>query len=112
MTGAVPPDIGACGSSADDVQMPQHLPNYVRIQAHLGCRGVVILTDPAFPGWRAYIDGQRVPLIEAYGGVRGVLVEAGDHLVEMRYRPWSVLLGALMTLAAALIVLASLIVHC
>ena len=62
-----------------------------------------ILTDPYFPGWRAYVDGKRAPIVEAYGGVRGVVVEAGDHLVEMRYRPWSVLLGALMTLAAALI---------
>jgi hypothetical protein len=34
-----------------------------------------------------------------------VVVEAGDHLVEMRYRPWSVLLGALMTAAAALVTL-------
>ncbi len=102
---AVPPDIGACGSNADDIQMPQHLPNYVRIQAHLGCRGMVILTDPYFPGWRAYVDGKRALVIEAYGGVRGVVVEAGNHLVEMRYRPWSVLLGALMTAAAALITL-------
>jgi len=99
------PDLGACGSSADDIQMPQHLSNYVRIQVHLGCRGMVILTDPYFPGWRAYVDGKRVPILEAYGGVRGVVVEAGDHLVEMRYRPWSVLLGGLMTLAAALITL-------
>jgi len=105
LTGAAP-DLGAsCGSNSDDIQMPQHLPNYVRIQAHLGCRGMVILTDPYFPGWRAYVDGKRAPVIEAYGGVRGVVVEAGDHLVEMRYRPWSVLLGAMMTAAAALITL-------
>ena len=97
------PNLGACGSSDDDVQMPMHMPNYVQIQAHLRCRGMVILTDPYFPGWRAYVDGKRAPIVEAYGGVRGVVVEAGDHLVEMRYRPWSVLLGALMTLAAALI---------
>jgi hypothetical protein len=100
------PALGACGSNDDDIQMPLHAPSYVRIDAHLRCRGMVILTDPYFPGWRAYVDGKRAPVLEAYGGVRGVVVEAGDHLVEMRYRPWSVLLGALMTLAAALITLA------
>jgi hypothetical protein len=100
------PALGACGSDDDDIQMPMHVPNYVQIRAHLGCRGVVILTDPYFPGWRAYVDGKRAPVVEAYGGVRGVVVEAGDHLVEMHYRPWSVFLGALMTLAAAAIALA------
>jgi Bacterial membrane protein YfhO len=101
-----PPDLGGCGANSDDIQMPQHLPNYVRVEAHLGCRGMVILTDPYFPGWRAYVDGKRVPLLETYGGVRGVVVETGDHLVEMRYRPLSVLVGAVMTLLAALITLA------
>lgn len=100
------PALGGCGSNDDDIQMPTHLPNYVRIDARLRCRGMVILTDPYFPGWRAYVDGKRAPLIEAYGAVRGVVVETGDHLVEMRYRPWSVLLGALMTAAAALLTLA------
>jgi len=36
-------------------------------------------------------------------------VEAGDHSIEMRYRPWSVYLGAAMTSAAALIALRCLI---
>jgi len=101
LASAAPP-LGTCGSNDDDIQMPQHLPSYVRIEAHMGCRGMVILTDPYFPGWRAYVDGKRTPIVEAYGGVRGVVVEVGDHLIEMRYRPWSVLLGALMTLSAAL----------
>ena len=105
LTQAAPANLDGCISDADDIQMPQHLPTYVKIDAHLGCRGMVVLTDPYFPGWRAYIDGKRVPIVEVYGGVRGVLVEAGDHLVEMRYRPWSVLLGGMMTLAAALIAL-------
>jgi hypothetical protein len=101
------PDLGQCGPDADDIQMPEHLPSYVRIDAHMGCRGMVILTDPYFPGWRAYVDGKRTPILDAYGGVRGVVIEAGDHLVEMRYRPWSVLLGGLMTFAAACVALAS-----
>lgn len=103
LTSAAPPNLGTCSAEDDDIQMPMHVPNYVQIQAHLECRGMVILTDPYFPGWRGYVDGKRAPIAEAYGGVRGVVVEAGDHLVEMHYRPWSVLLGALMTLAAALV---------
>jgi uncharacterized membrane protein YfhO len=65
---------------------------------------MVILTDAWFPGWRATVDGASVPIREVDGAVRGVVVEAGDHVVEMRYRPWSVILGAAMTLASAVIV--------
>ena len=84
-----------------------HQANYVQIRAGMQCRGIVILTDSSYPGWRAYVDGSRVPLLETYGSVRGVVVEAGDHLVEMQYRPLSVLLGGLMTALAAGIALCS-----
>jgi hypothetical protein len=105
LTDPAPEGIGECGSNYDDIQMPMHLPNYVQIRAGMQCQGMVILTDSSFPGWRAYVDGKRVPLLEAYGSVRGVVVPAGDHLVEMHYRPWSVLLGGLMTVCAAAIAL-------
>lgn len=109
LTGDAPQGIGGCSPDFDDVQMPVHLSNYVQIRAGMQCRGIVILTDSSYPGWRAYVDGRRAPLLETYGSVRGVVVEAGDHLVEMRYRPASVLAGGLMTCAAAAIVLLSLL---
>jgi hypothetical protein len=34
-----------------------------------------------------------------------VVVEAGDHTVEMRYRPWSVFIGAAMSGVAAVLAL-------
>ena len=105
--GNIPEGIGACGSGDDDVQMPLHLSNSVQIRASMGCRGIVILTDPVFPGWQAYVDGVSAPVMNVDGGVRGVMVNAGQHIVEMRYRPMSVLLGALMTLSAAGIVILS-----
>jgi hypothetical protein len=93
-----------CSSDGDDVEMPIHHPNYVRITARLGCRGLVILTDSFFPGWRATVDGRAAEIVEAYGSVRAVPVDGGEHVIEMRYRPVSVLLGAAMTLIAALLV--------
>jgi hypothetical protein len=98
------PALEDCRADADDVDMPVHQPNYVRITARLGCRGMVILTDSFFPGWRATVDGRAVEIVEAYGGVRGVPVDRGVHVVEMRYRPLSVMLGGAMTLLAAALV--------
>ena len=84
------------------MQMPVHQPNYIRMTADLECRGMVILTDTWFPGWRARVDGRTTRIYEVYGDVRGVMVDGGRHTIEMRYRPWSVFLGAALTLLAAI----------
>jgi Zn-dependent protease len=53
------------------------------------------------------VDGRPAPIYEAYGFLRGVVVDRGRHRVEMHYRPKSVYWGAALTgiglLAAALI---------
>jgi hypothetical protein len=69
----------------------------VLIEADLKCRGMVIDSDTFFPGWEATVDGRPATLYEAYGFLRGVVVEAGPHRIEMRYRPKSVYWGAALT---------------
>jgi hypothetical protein len=103
LVGETPPRLASC--RGDEVWVPRHEPNYVRIEARMQCRGMVILTDTWFPGWRATVDGKSAKIERAYGMVRGVLVEAGNHTIEMRYRPLSVYLGGAMSLLAAGIVI-------
>jgi hypothetical protein len=87
LIGENPPRLGSC--EGDDVWMPHHEPNFVKIEAQMQCRGMVILTDTWFPGWSATVDGKRAKIERAYGMVRGVVVEPGNHAIEMRYRPFS-----------------------
>jgi uncharacterized membrane protein YfhO len=82
--------------------MPRHEPNFVQIKAAMNCKGMVILTDSWFPGWRATIDGKPAPILKAYGAFRGVVVGEGDHTIEMLYRPWSVFIGAAMSGSAVI----------
>jgi hypothetical protein len=103
LIGKNPPKLASCGE--DDVWMPRHEPNYVVIKAEMSCRGMVILTDSWYPGWRATVDGRAAPIEKAYGAFRGVVVDGGDHTIEMRYRPWSVFVGAAITGIAALVAL-------
>lgn len=98
-----PPRLATC--RGDDVSMPRHTPNYVRIDAQMQCRGMIILTDTWFPGWRATVDGKRAKIERAYGIVRGVVVEPGAHVIEMRYRPVSAYAGAGLSLLACGIVI-------
>jgi hypothetical protein len=59
----------------------------VSLSARLQCAGFLVLTDTWYPGWRATVDGRETPIHEAYGALRGVVVPAGAHTVEFRYRP-------------------------
>lgn len=98
LIGENPPRLGSC--EGDEVWMPHHEPNVLRIQAQMQCRGMVILTDTWFPGWYATVDGKRAKIERAYGVVRGVVVDPGNHTIEMRYRPLSVYIGAGLSLLA------------
>jgi hypothetical protein len=91
----------------DKVELVEHLPDRLAIRAHLACKGMVVLSDTFFPGWRARIDHEPAFLREVNGAMRGVVVLKGDHVVTMRYRPVSVYLGAALTLAGVLIALAA-----
>jgi hypothetical protein len=98
-----PPRLGSC--EGDEVWMPHHEPNFVTIQARMQCRGMVILTDTWSPGWRATVDGKRTKIERAYGMVRGVVLDPGNHTIEMHYRPLSVYIGAALSLLACGIVI-------
>jgi hypothetical protein len=71
----------------------------VSLHVELACRGLVILADTYYPGWEVSVDGKQARLHEAYGCIRGVVVDRGVHSVVMKYRPWSVYLGFAFTLA-------------
>jgi uncharacterized membrane protein YfhO len=102
------PKLESCSSDEENVHMPIHQPNYIHLTARMVCRGIMIVTDPWFPGWRATVDGKPAEILEVDGGVRGIVLDKGLHQIDMKYRPWSVLLGALMTLfAGAVVVLGS-----
>jgi hypothetical protein len=100
VVGASPP-LERCESDEENVQMPIHQPNYIHVTARMACRGVVIVTDSWFPGWKATVDGESAPVIEVDGGVRGIVVAKGAHQIDLKYRPWSVLIGGLLTMLAA-----------
>jgi hypothetical protein len=90
------PALETC-DTPDEVAVQEHAPNQVRIQAKMACKGMVVLSDTFFRGWRATIDGVSAPIYEVNAAMRGVIVPAGSHTLTFQYRPASVVLGALLT---------------
>jgi len=64
-------------------------PTQVRVSARMETPGLVVLADLWDKGWRAYLNGQPVPILRADHAIRGVPVPAGNVTLEFRYEPAS-----------------------
>jgi hypothetical protein len=62
-------------------------PDRVVIAATASGPGYLFLSDTWYPGWRAEVDGQPVPVLRANIAFRAVPVTGGDHRVVFRYDP-------------------------
>jgi len=67
--------------------------------------GYLVMDDGWFPGWMASVDGRAVPVLRADYLLRAVHLPPGRHTVRFVYAPLAYLLGAAVTLAAALALL-------
>lgn len=56
-------------------------------------QSVLVLTDTYYPGWHAYIDGQKTTIFAANLSQRAIIVPPGDHAIYFRYEPQSVRQG-------------------
>ncbi|PIS13817.1 hypothetical protein COT65_02130 [Candidatus Shapirobacteria bacterium CG09_land_8_20_14_0_10_47_13] len=72
--------------------------NQVKIRAETPTTATLILADTYYPGWQAFADGQKIEIQRANHTLRSVLVPAGTHLVEFKYRPLSFKWGGLISL--------------
>ena len=87
-------------------RIARYEPNRVELETHSAAPAFLMLSDVFFPGWSASVDGVPATLVRADYALRGVAVPAGEHRVEIVYRPRVVLTGAIISAltAAALVV--------
>ena len=80
----------------------------IEIDASMGGPGLVVVSESYDPGWRATVDGARVPVHPCDIALMAVPVPGGVHRVELVFRPRTWTLALLLSAAglAAMIVLA------
>lgn len=59
--------------------------------------GILVMSETAYPGWSATVDGRPAPLLRANYAFRGVALDAGRHRVELRFRSWPAEAGILLS---------------
>lgn len=92
------PNLDVCAGK-DAVEIKQSRGPQFAIQADMACKGMLIVGNTFFPGWRAEVDGHSAQVYEAYDFLEGVVVGPGHHRVRLWYRPvtfyWGVAMAAL-----------------
>ena len=101
--------VSLAGESRGEAQITSEMPTRVEVSIKMETPGLLVLSDLWDKGWHAYLNGNRVPILRANHAVRGVVVPAGDGRVEFRYESGSLALGIKLAIAAAIILIGSLI---
>jgi len=73
-------------------------PERVTIEVGAPRAGITVLADSFDAGWRATLNGERVPILRVNALFRGVATPPGKHILEFRYQPYSRYLGAAISM--------------
>jgi len=95
--------------SGGDVTILKHDPTRWTIGVSAASAGRLVVANPYFPGWNAYVDGLEAPLRANPGDPIMIAIPPGAHRVDLAYRPRSFRAGlaiaALSALALAVVFL-------
>lgn len=95
------------GLPIEPATITRYEPTRVEITTDSTRAGFLVLTDTAYPGWRATVDGVPARIVTANYLFRAVPVGRGRHTVVFTYAPsslrWGLAISAAALLAAAAI---------
>ena len=72
-----------------EAQIVSYQRNSVTLEVESTGSGILVLHDIHYPGWEAWVDGERRPILRANLLFRGVEIGPGRHRVEFHFRPMS-----------------------
>ncbi len=88
------------------IQIVHRTPGSISLNVSAPAGSLLMLSEIYYPGWRATVDGQIVPILRADYILRGVPIPAGEHQVQVFYQPvtltWGAVLSGVTLIAAAL----------
>jgi hypothetical protein len=95
------------GSGDGEVKLTAYQPNELKYEATVNSGPqLAVFSEIYYPkGWKSFIDGKEVPILEADYVLRAVLLPEGKHLVEFTFHPDSYFVGNNVSLASSLILL-------
>lgn len=72
--------------------------DYVSAQVRTDRPVMVVFGEMYYPGWRASVNGEDTKIWKTNYTFRGLVVDQGEHIIEMYYEPFSFRLGLFISL--------------
>lgn len=85
------------GDEKANIEIVHQTPNSLVLAVATPTDGLLVLSEIYYPGWQAAIDGQSTPVLRANHILRGMSVPAGQHHVEVFFRPVTFIWGAVIS---------------
>ena len=87
----------------DTLQIKEFLPTNIKGDISLSTPKVLFLAIPHDKGWSANVDGKETTIEKVDAGLMGILLEKGNHKVELTFEPPYVKVGTYITILSLLI---------
>lgn len=97
----------AMGIVTDDMSADEHGSNSLSFGSDISQDGNgILLTIPYDKNWVCYVDGQKQQIQSVYGGFSVIVLNKGQHKVELKYPVKGLKTGILISLVSVLVLIA------
>jgi hypothetical protein len=110
MVGDFAPRAPGAALAGEKAEIVDYGPEALHMTVDLIQPGALVVADAFYPGWRAKVDGVETPIVRANLMFRAIPLAPGHHEVVFSYAPASWRWGAILSLAAAAVLVGLLVV--
>lgn len=89
------------------IEMTAYFPNRVEYKSSSTQTGLAVFSEIYYQnGWKAYIDGERVPISRADWLLRAIVIPEGDHVIKFVFDPDNIrIFGKMTTIFSGLLLI-------
>ncbi len=97
-------------TEASSINLESYAPDRATYTAKCGAKTFAVFSEIYYPkGWHLLIDGEEVPIVRADYTLRGAFVPAGEHKIEMYFKPQTLVYTEMLSMIAQAILLIALL---
>ncbi|MBI4457069.1 MAG: YfhO family protein [Acidobacteria bacterium] len=85
------------GMASGGVHAVDEMPDHLHYEVHASGPGYLLIRETYDDGWGAHVNGGAVELIRANYLFMAVALPEGESVVDVRYRPWSWIVGLILS---------------
>lgn len=95
----------------NQVHIQSYMPNKIVLRTETSSNKLLFLSDTYYPGWKAFVDNNQVPIYRANYAFRAIALSSGQHTIVFTYNPISFKIGlGIMGLSISAIFIACLFI--